>query len=137
MFSLLAENNENSEEFIKNTKKNLDDFSNDGLRTLVVAYRKLDDNYFRDWLKKWNNTENEMVLATQQELRKQLSMEIEKEMILLGGTALEDKVINIFKIFLYFLKFFYIFLFFYFIFLYFFSYKTDFQRLFLLLEEWV
>ena len=92
LFSLLAECKENDEELIKKTKENLDDFSNDGLRTLVVAYKKMEKEFFLEWHKRWINTENEMVLSVQQELRRNLSLEIEKDLILLGGTALEDKL---------------------------------------------
>ena len=145
LFSLLVKNNENDEILIKNTKLNLDNFSNDGLRTLVVAYRKLDFNYFLDWHKRWLNTENEMVLSTQQELRKQLSMEIEKDLILLGGTALEDKVklssyfiFYFFYFYLYFLFFIFYFLFFifYFLFLFFIFLFYFLYFLFLKVTKW-
>ena len=52
----------------------------------------MEKEFFLEWHKRWINTENEMVLSVQQEVRRNLSLEIEKDLILLGGTALEDKL---------------------------------------------
>ncbi|XP_004600454.2 phospholipid-transporting ATPase FetA-like [Sorex araneus] len=68
----------------------LDNFASDGLRTLMVAYRELDDAFYEAWNEKhnkaflsWENRENEIEFVYE---------EIEKELVLLGATAIEDKL---------------------------------------------
>ncbi|KAB0358934.1 hypothetical protein FD754_003090, partial [Muntiacus muntjak] len=72
------------------TMDHLDDFASDGLRTLMVAYRELDSAFFQDWSKKHSeaclsleNRENEISTVCE---------EIERDLMLLGATAIEDKL---------------------------------------------
>ncbi|XP_049629083.1 phospholipid-transporting ATPase FetA-like [Suncus etruscus] len=72
------------------TMEHLDNFANEGLRTLMVAYRELDDFFFETWSKKYDNAylcvdnrEGEIACVYE---------EIEKELMLLGATAIEDKL---------------------------------------------
>ncbi|XP_070336393.1 phospholipid-transporting ATPase FetA-like isoform X3 [Odocoileus virginianus] len=72
------------------TMDHLDDFASDGLRTLMVAYRELDSAFFQDWSKKHSeaclsleNRENEISIVCE---------EIERDLMLLGATAIEDKL---------------------------------------------
>ncbi|XP_038966917.1 phospholipid-transporting ATPase FetA isoform X3 [Rattus norvegicus] len=72
------------------TMDQLDDFASEGLRTLMVAYRELDKAFFQTWIKKhgeaWLTLENrEKKLALVYE-------EIERDLVLLGATAIEDKL---------------------------------------------
>ncbi|XP_069865527.1 phospholipid-transporting ATPase FetA-like [Dipodomys merriami] len=72
------------------TMKHLDDFASEGLRTLMVTYRELDYEYFSTWNKK----HNEACLSLENREGK-LSFvydEIEKDLMLLGATAIEDKL---------------------------------------------
>ncbi|XP_058434049.1 phospholipid-transporting ATPase FetA-like [Marmota monax] len=66
------------------------DFASEGLRTLMVAYRELDDKFFQTWRKKHNEAclsvkDREIKLSTVYE-------EIEKDLMLLGATGIEDKL---------------------------------------------
>ncbi|KAM4877981.1 phospholipid-transporting ATPase FetA-like [Thomomys bottae] len=66
------------------------DFATEGLRTLMVTYRELDHEYFSTWIKK----HNEACLSLENR-ESQLSFiyeEIEKDLMLLGATAIEDKL---------------------------------------------
>uniref|UniRef100_I3NHI1 Phospholipid-transporting ATPase n=1 Tax=Ictidomys tridecemlineatus TaxID=43179 RepID=I3NHI1_ICTTR len=74
----------------KVTMEHLDDFASEGLRTLMVAYRELDDKFFQTWRKKHNEAclsvkDREIKLSTVYE-------EIEKDLMLLGATGIEDKL---------------------------------------------
>ncbi|KAM5235534.1 putative phospholipid-transporting ATPase IM [Ctenodactylus gundi] len=72
------------------TSDHLSEFAGEGLRTLAIAYRDLDDKYFREW--------HEMLqaaTAATEEREEQISglyEEIERDLMLLGATAIEDKL---------------------------------------------
>ncbi|XP_060234538.1 phospholipid-transporting ATPase FetA isoform X4 [Meriones unguiculatus] len=72
------------------TMEHLDDFAREGLRTLMVAYRELDNAFFQTWIKKHNEA-----CRTSEARERKLTMvyeEIEKDLMLLGATAIEDKL---------------------------------------------
>uniref|UniRef100_A0A5F9CQ64 Phospholipid-transporting ATPase n=1 Tax=Oryctolagus cuniculus TaxID=9986 RepID=A0A5F9CQ64_RABIT len=72
------------------TLEHLDDFASEGLRTLMVAYRELDNKFFRTWSVK----HGEACLSLDNR-EKKLSIvyeEVEKDLMLLGATAIEDKL---------------------------------------------
>lgn len=72
------------------TTKDMDMFANGGLRTLCVAYRILREDEFLSWLRIYEAaaaaTENR-----DEEIEKAAS-EIEQSLLILGATALEDKL---------------------------------------------
>jgi len=43
------------------TKKFLDEFARDGLRTLLVAYRYVDEDFFESWSKKYQDASKKLV----------------------------------------------------------------------------
>uniref|UniRef100_A0A8C9T214 Phospholipid-transporting ATPase n=1 Tax=Scleropages formosus TaxID=113540 RepID=A0A8C9T214_SCLFO len=66
------------------------DFAGEGLRTLVLAHKNLDEDYFREW-----STRHHMASTTledREERLDELYEEIEKDLLLLGATAIEDKL---------------------------------------------
>ncbi|XP_019062342.1 phospholipid-transporting ATPase FetA isoform X2 [Fukomys damarensis] len=72
------------------TMEHLDDFATKGLRTLMVAYRELDAAFFQTWSHKHSSAclslegrENKLSIIYE---------EIEKDLMLLGATAIEDKL---------------------------------------------
>ncbi|XP_062898968.1 phospholipid-transporting ATPase ID-like [Mobula hypostoma] len=72
------------------TTEHLDEFAGDGLRTLALAYKELDKTYFEDWYKRHHEAS-----TASEDRDEQLFMlyeEIEKDLILLGATAVEDKL---------------------------------------------
>ncbi|MBZ3879966.1 Phospholipid-transporting ATPase FetA [Sciurus carolinensis] len=72
------------------TMEHLDDFASDGLRTLMVAYRELDDKFFNTWSKKHNEA---CLSAKDREIKLSVVYaEIEKDLMLLGATGIEDKL---------------------------------------------
>ncbi|KAI5988265.1 hypothetical protein EDC04DRAFT_2884149 [Pisolithus marmoratus] len=72
------------------TSKDMDTFANGGLRTLCIAYRVLNDDEFLSWVRTYeaasSATENR-----DEEIEKAAS-EIEQSLLILGATALEDKL---------------------------------------------
>nr|XP_020656339.1 phospholipid-transporting ATPase ID-like isoform X1 [Pogona vitticeps]XP_020656340.1 phospholipid-transporting ATPase ID-like isoform X1 [Pogona vitticeps] len=72
------------------TTSHLDEFAGEGLRTLVVAYRDLNETYFEDWQKRHH--EASTALHDREEKLSGLYDEIERDLLLLGATAIEDKL---------------------------------------------
>ncbi|KAI9012032.1 hypothetical protein CLU79DRAFT_771017 [Phycomyces nitens] len=78
------------DEFSRQTQEDLDSFSNDGLRTLVLGWRVLDPTYFESWNKAMENAMTSV--ENRSEKVDQLQEEIEQNLILLGATGIEDKL---------------------------------------------
>ncbi len=74
------------------TLDSLQVFAADGLRTLVCGYREIDDDYFRKWLQRLNTAKAS--LENRDIKVEQCYDEIERDLDLLGATAIEDKLQN-------------------------------------------
>ncbi|XP_049651514.1 phospholipid-transporting ATPase ID-like isoform X1 [Accipiter gentilis] len=72
------------------TTEHLNEFAGEGLRTLVVAYKNLDEDYFQDWIRRHH--EASTALEGREDRLSELYEEIEKDLVLLGATAIEDKL---------------------------------------------
>uniref|UniRef100_A0A3Q3ESJ5 ATPase phospholipid transporting 8B5a n=1 Tax=Labrus bergylta TaxID=56723 RepID=A0A3Q3ESJ5_9LABR len=72
------------------TTEHLNEFAGDGLRTLALAYKDLDEEYFNQW--KQRHHEVSTALDGREEKLDELYEEIEKDLLLLGATAIEDKL---------------------------------------------
>ncbi|XP_029769721.1 phospholipid-transporting ATPase ID-like [Terrapene carolina triunguis] len=72
------------------TMEHLNEFAGEGLRTLVVAYKNLQEDYFEEWHKRHH--EASTALDEREEKLSELYEEIEKDLMLLGATAIEDKL---------------------------------------------
>ena len=73
------------------TSEHLEEFGNDGLRTLAIAYREVDAEFHSNWEKRW--VELEKMIGQREKVEKErdlLAEEIEVDLTLLGATALED-----------------------------------------------
>uniref|UniRef100_A0A5F8GQ43 Phospholipid-transporting ATPase n=1 Tax=Monodelphis domestica TaxID=13616 RepID=A0A5F8GQ43_MONDO len=64
--------------------------SGEGLRTLAIAYRDLNEEYFKEWFKLLEEANREF--DKRDECIAAAYEEIEKDMMLLGATAIEDKL---------------------------------------------
>jgi len=69
--------------------EHLEAFSNEGLRTLVLAYRDLPQEMALDWLKQWNEA---LTLPDREEACSKVSESIEVNLEILGATAIEDRL---------------------------------------------
>ncbi|XP_068781065.1 phospholipid-transporting ATPase ID [Struthio camelus] len=72
------------------TTEHLNEFAGEGLRTLVVAYKNLDEEYFEDWIRRQHVAST--ALEGREDKLSELYEEIEKDLMLLGATAIEDKL---------------------------------------------
>ena len=80
-----------SNQDLKTVKEHLDGFAREGLRTLVIAQRCLDENEASTWLTKWK----EILLSSgksKSDLMNEHGARIEKDLDLVGVTAIEDKL---------------------------------------------
>ncbi|XP_067874052.1 phospholipid-transporting ATPase ID isoform X2 [Heterodontus francisci] len=79
-----------NEELMGVTSDHLSEFAGEGLRTLVLAYKDLDEAYFDKWQKRHHRAST--ALDNRDEQLSVLYEEIEQDMMLLGATAVEDKL---------------------------------------------
>ncbi|KAI0256565.1 phospholipid-translocating P-type ATPase [Lactifluus subvellereus] len=78
------------EELKEMTEEHLDSFAHEGLRTLTVAYRVVPDDEYNSWVGRYQNA-----LASVDDKESEVervSNEIEQNLLLLGATAIEDKL---------------------------------------------
>lgn len=72
------------------TKQFLEEFSIQGLRTLMLARKTISDNEFKQWYANYNKAKSS-IQDRQKNLAATYEM-IEKDMELIGGTAVEDRL---------------------------------------------
>ncbi|CCI45765.1 unnamed protein product [Albugo candida] len=88
---------QNDPQMLKDTLSHLEAYAEDGLRTLTIARKRLDTEMYTKWSEKYRIANSNL-----EEIRKRkigetneidaLMHEIEKELMLLGATAIEDKL---------------------------------------------
>lgn len=88
MFERLAKD---GREFEEKTRKHVDEYADAGLRTLIIAYRVLDEEEYNQFNKEFTEAKN-LVSADREEAVENVAEKIEKDLILLGATAVEDKL---------------------------------------------
>ncbi|GKZ35717.1 hypothetical protein AbraIFM66950_006469 [Aspergillus brasiliensis] len=74
----------------KTTAEHLEVFANEGLRTLCIAYRDLSEEEYRAWSKEHDLAA--AALTDREEKLEQVASEIEQNLMLIGGTAIEDRL---------------------------------------------
>lgn len=81
----------NSSGPVTETSKHLRQFGEVGLRTLVVAYKQLDENEYQSWRVRY--AEARAIIGKERELRtEELAEEMEQDLTVVGGTGVEDKL---------------------------------------------
>jgi phospholipid-transporting ATPase len=75
---------------VEPTTQALEEYASEGLRTLCIAYRSLSEQEYNQWSKVYDKASTTLVNRAE-ELDKAAEM-IEKDLILLGATAIEDKL---------------------------------------------
>ncbi|GLA73796.1 hypothetical protein AtubIFM55763_004728 [Aspergillus tubingensis] len=78
------------QELRKTTAEHLEIFANEGLRTLCIAYRDLSEDEYRAWSKEHDSAA--AALTDREEKLEQVASEIEQNLMLIGGTAIEDRL---------------------------------------------
>nr|DBA32644.1 TPA: hypothetical protein GDO54_000421 [Pyxicephalus adspersus] len=77
-------------QFMEQTLNHLEQFASEGLRTLCIGYTDLDEAEYKDWLKVHN--EASVVLKDRAQKLEECYELIEKNLLLLGATAIEDQL---------------------------------------------
>jgi len=90
MFERLAKD---GREFEEKTLEHVNEYADAGLRTLILAYRELDENQYKEFNNKFSQAKNS-VSEDRETLIEEISDKIERNLILLGATAVEDKLQN-------------------------------------------
>ncbi|RWW70132.1 hypothetical protein BHE74_00022203 [Ensete ventricosum] len=90
MFERLAQD---GREFEDKTKEQMHEYADAGLRTLVLAYRQLDEEEYKSFNEKFMAAKNS-VSSDRDEKIEEAADSIERDLILLGATAVEDKLQN-------------------------------------------
>ncbi|KAL2332258.1 hypothetical protein Fmac_019839 [Flemingia macrophylla] len=81
----------NGKMYLEATTKHLNEYGEAGLRTLALAYRKLDEQEYSDWNNKFQKAKT-AVGPDREAMLDQVSDIMERELILVGATAVEDKL---------------------------------------------
>ncbi|KAJ1406289.1 P-type ATPase [Sesbania bispinosa] len=90
MFERLAKN---GREFEEKTLEHVHEYADAGLRTLILAYRELDEEEYKEFDNKFSEVKN-LVTIDRETLIEEVSDKIERNLFLLGATAVEDKLQN-------------------------------------------
>lgn len=90
MFQRLAKD---GREFEEKTREHINEYADAGLRTLVLAYRELDEEEYFEFNKEYTEAKN-IVSADREDAVEEVAEKIERNLILLGATAVEDKLQN-------------------------------------------
>lgn len=80
-----------SDEVLKKTALHLEDFAKEGLRTLCIAQRTLSVELFQDWFARYREAASS-IDDEREDIIEELNNEIECDLELLGGTAIEDRL---------------------------------------------
>lgn len=77
--------------FIESTTNHLNEYGEAGLRTLALAYRKLDEAEYSAWNDEFVKAKTS-VGGDREAMLERVSDMMERELILVGATAVEDKL---------------------------------------------
>ncbi|KAK7354136.1 hypothetical protein VNO80_19594 [Phaseolus coccineus] len=88
MFERLANNGKT---FEKKTMEHVHEYADAGLRTLILSYRELDEEEYKEFDSKFSEVKNS-VSEDRETLIEELLDTVERNLILLGATAVEDKL---------------------------------------------
>ena len=75
----------------ENTTRHLTEYGEAGLRTLALAYRKLEESEYSAWNNEFQKAKTSIGADRETMLEKVAEM-MERDLILIGATAVEDKL---------------------------------------------
>ena len=78
------------QELRRQTAEHLEEFAREGLRTLCVADRLLSEDEYYSWVREHDIAA--AAITDREEKLEKVSSEIEQELMLIGGTAIEDRL---------------------------------------------
>lgn len=74
----------------RQTSRHLELFAEDGLRTLCIAYKELSEREYGEWMRRYSEAATAM--HNRELLMDAIADEIERDLTLLGATAIEDRL---------------------------------------------
>ncbi|RHY18978.1 hypothetical protein DYB32_010302, partial [Aphanomyces invadans] len=88
---------EQNAELLQHTTAHINGFANEGLRTLTIASKKLDETFYGKWRDRYHEALNNLDEIDKQKSEAPNAIddcmdELEKDLELLGATAIEDKL---------------------------------------------
>ncbi|GAB2240891.1 hypothetical protein Droror1_Dr00021409 [Drosera rotundifolia] len=90
MFERLVED---GKEFEQQTRSHINEYLEAELRTLILAYREVEESEYKEFNEAFTEAKSS-VSADRDELVDQVADQFERNLILLGATAVEDKLQN-------------------------------------------
>merc|ERR1712051_954029 len=72
------------------TQRHLDDFARTGLRTLCLATKEISEEYYKQWKSKFDDAS--AAIDNREALIEEVAAELEQDLVLVGATAIEDKL---------------------------------------------
>lgn len=81
----------NGKKYLEATSRHLNEYGEVGLRTLALAYRILDEQEYSDWNSEFQKAKT-TVGPDREAMLEKASDSMERELILVGATAVEDKL---------------------------------------------
>lgn len=88
IYSRLSDNN--NKELLEKTAVHLEQFANEGLRTLCISQRQLSWSEYIDWQQRHKAASSS--LQDREDKMEEVASSIERNLTLLGGTAIEDRL---------------------------------------------
>lgn len=88
IYSRLSDKNDKT--LLEKTAIHLEQFATEGLRTLCIAQKQLTWAQYQDWQKRHKAAASS--LQNREDKMEEVASSIEKDLILLGGTAIEDRL---------------------------------------------
>ncbi|KAI3921054.1 hypothetical protein MKX01_036033 [Papaver californicum] len=82
---------EDGQKFVAKTKEHIQNYAKAGLRTLVVAYRVIGEEEYKTWQLEFLKANNSLS-ADRDALVDAAAIKIERDLMLLGATTVEDKL---------------------------------------------
>eukprot|EP01095_Lingulamoeba_sp_RSL-Kostka_P008379 TRINITY_DN2784_c0_g1_i2.p1 TRINITY_DN2784_c0_g1~~TRINITY_DN2784_c0_g1_i2.p1 ORF type:complete len:909 (+),score=364.41 TRINITY_DN2784_c0_g1_i2:325-3051(+) len=93
MMKLLDDDEENNDPELKQTTlDDIENFSKEGLRTLVFAYKDLDEDEYQEWENDYGDAGKVVDPNKREKLKAKAEKKLEKGFTLQGSTAIEDKL---------------------------------------------
>lgn len=87
IYSRLASN---QDDMMSTTDKALEEFASHGLRTLCMTKKELDPDAYHDWARRYQHAS--VATDNREALMEELADELERGLILIGATAIEDRL---------------------------------------------
>ncbi|KAB1260649.1 Phospholipid-transporting ATPase ID [Camelus dromedarius] len=87
---LLERLHHSTQELLNTTTDHLNEYAGEGLRTLVLAYKDLDEEYYEEWAER--RLQASLAQDSREDRLASVYEEVESDMVLLGATAIEDKL---------------------------------------------